>query len=166
MDNLYAPWRGVYFENKPDGCIFCHIAAHAADDDTNKVFYRDSLCYGVMNKYPYTPGHCMLIPLVHVDSPTLLDDSHWLHLNTLARALCSLLLEGYGAQGVNMGANIRQSAGAGIPDHLHLHFVPRYRGDTNFITAIADSRVYGVDFEQIFTKIKQLGDRFLAPLRA
>ena len=108
----------------------------------------------------------MLSPLTHADSPTLLEDSHWLHLNTLARALCALLIDGYGAQGVNMGINIRQSAGAGIPDHLHLHFVPRYRGDTNFITAIADSRVYGVDFEHIFTRIKQLSDTFLAPLRA
>lgn len=165
MENLYAPWRGAYFEKKPSGCIFCHIA-NVAEDEANKVFYRDALCYGVMNKYPYTPGHCMLIPLAHVDSPTLLEDSHWLHLNTLARALCALLIDGYGAQGVNMGINIRQSAGAGIPDHMHLHFVPRYRGDTNFITAIADSRVYGVDFEQIFTKIKQLSDTFLAPLRA
>ncbi len=161
MENLYAPWRSAYFSEKVDGCVFCHISCNKDDDHIQKVFYRDLVCFGVMNKYPYTPGHIMLIPHTHVDVPLLLPQKEWLHIQVLAQKCITMLLDGFGAQGVNMGINIKRSAGAGIPDHLHIHLVPRWNGDTNFITAVADTRIYGVDFEDIYEKIKTLAQEFL-----
>ncbi|RDU67692.1 HIT family hydrolase [Helicobacter didelphidarum] len=154
-DNLYSPWRSKYFTQESDEkCVFCAIAASDRDRE-NHIFYRDSVCFGVMNLYPYMPGHFMIIPYKHVDSPTLLSQDEWLHISVLAQNAI-ILLEEYGARGVNMGINIKKAAGAGIPNHLHLHFVPRYEGDTNFITTIGNSRVYGVDFEEIFEKVQSL----------
>lgn len=161
LAHIYAPWRSGYFTaNSTNECVFCEIANNAQNDTVNHVFYRDSICFGVMNRYPYTPGHFMLIPHKHIDTPTLLSQDEWLHLHTLSqKAIC--MLEEYGADGVNMGLNIKQAAGAGIPKHLHLHFVPRFEGDTNFITAITDTRVYGVDFDSIYDKILQLAKKHL-----
>lgn len=164
MESLYAPWRSAYFSQKVDGCVFCNISANEHKDSEHKVFYRDNLCFGVMNKYPYTPGHCMLIPHEHIDSPECLNEDTWLHIHKLSRHLSTALLNGFGAQGVNMGINIKSSAGAGIPEHLHIHFVPRWRGDTNFITTIADTRIYGVDFEKIYTDIKKLCTQYFPKL--
>ena len=141
-------------------CVFCAISSQNDKDKQNHVFYRDSICFGVMNLYPYTPGHFMLIPHKHVDSPTLLSQDEWLHINMLSQKAINMLEE-YGASGINMGINIRQAAGAGIPKHLHLHFVPRFLGDTNFITAISNARVYGVNFDEIFDKITCLAKKYL-----
>ncbi len=158
MEHLYAPWRSAYFgEESTADCVFCHLS-QSGDDEKHHLFYRDDVAFAVMNKFPYTPGHFMIIPHVHVDSPTLLSEESWLHLNRLTRAGIALLEE-FGAHGVNFGINIRQSAGAGIPKHLHLHLVPRYNSDTNFITTIADSRVYGIDFEEVYQKITLLAQK-------
>lgn len=185
-NNLYSPWRSPYFsESGSNECIFCVISqkifqvgnsSHTTRDSTHRkpiiphaltdtdkeyhVFYKDSLCFGIMNLYPYTPGHFMLIPHAHVDSPSDLSQDSWLHLSTLSQKAITMLEE-YGADGVNMGINIKKAAGAGIPKHLHLHFVPRFAGDTNFITAIGNTRVYGVEFEKIFDKITQLAKQYL-----
>ncbi len=159
--NIYAPWRSEYFAVDSDcDCIFCDISSRSDKDEDNHVFYRDSICFGVMNKYPYTPGHFMLIPHRHVDTPTLLPVDEWLHLNKLSQ-LAIGMLEEYGANGINMGINIKQAAGAGIPKHLHIHFVPRFDSDTNFITTIGNARIYGIDFDSIFDKISSLAQRFL-----
>ncbi len=159
-DNLYSPWRSGYFSHDLVDCVFCAISSQNDKDKQNHVFYRDSICFGVMNLYPYTPGHFMLIPHKHVDSPTLLSQDEWLHINMLSQKAINMLEE-YGASGINMGINIRQAAGAGIPKHLHLHFVPRFLGDTNFITAISNARVYGVNFDEIFDKITCLAKKYL-----
>lgn len=161
LSHVYAPWRSGYFTNDSTSeCVFCEIANNAQNDTENHVFYRDSVCFGVMNRYPYTPGHFMIIPHRHLDTPTLLPKGEWLHVHELSqKAIC--MLEEYGASGVNMGINIKSSAGAGIPQHLHLHFVPRFESDTNFITAISDTRVYGVDFNAIYTKILNLAKKHL-----
>lgn len=161
LKHIYAPWRSGYFttDSKSD-CVFCEIASDVQNDTTNHVFYRDSICFGVMNRYPYTPGHFMIIPYKHVDTPTLLSQDEWIHIHTLSQKAI-YILEEYGASGINMGINIKQAAGAGIPNHLHLHFVPRFEGDTNFITAIADIRVYGVNFDYIYDKILKLAKKHL-----
>ena len=158
MDYLYAPWRSEYFGNKEEGCVFCNIANTPLLDDKNHVFYRDDKVYCVMNKYPYTPGHFLIIPHFHTDCPNLLEQEIWLHLHKISQKGIALLLE-FGAKGVNMGMNIQKAGGAGIPEHIHLHLVPRYLGDTNFLTTIGDSRAYGVDFDSIFAKIKELSKK-------
>lgn len=166
MDYLYAPWRSDYFGSKQDLCVFCAISKglnlhtnakqdFSLSDETNRVFYRDSKIFCVMNKFPYTPGHFLIIPHQHIHSPELLSLDTWLHLQTFAQKGVALLKE-FGASGVNLGMNIEKAGGAGIPDHLHLHLVPRYIGDTNFFTTIGDTRAYGVDFDKIFKRIKAL----------
>ncbi|TLD97177.1 HIT family protein [Helicobacter trogontum] len=164
LSHIYSPWRSGYFTtDSNDVCVFCEIANNPHNDVKNRVFYRDSICFGVMNLYPYIPGHFMLIPHKHIDTPTLLSQEEWQHLHILSQKSIAMLEE-YGASGINMGINIKKAAGAGIPEHLHLHFVPRYEGDTNFITTIANSRVYGVDFDSIYDKISCLAKKHLYDL--
>ena len=151
---LYAPWRNDYVTGeKIEGCVFCHISSHAADDAELHVLYRDEHCFVVMNRYPYTPGHFMIIPHHHTDSLEELDSEVWLHMSALAQKGVQLLKECFSAQGVNIGMNLGSAAGAGIADHIHMHLVPRWRGDTNFITSIGETRVYSTDFEKIYKKI-------------
>ncbi|PAF49731.1 HIT family hydrolase [Helicobacter sp. 13S00401-1] len=157
-DVLYSPVREEYFKEKVEGCVFCNISANPQDDLQNRVFYRDEFCFGVMNKYPYSPGHFMLIPHVHVNSPSILDSKIWLHINALAQKGIALLEE-YGASGINIGMNLQRAGGAGIPEHIHMHFVPRYIGDTNFITTIGSARIYGVNQDIIFKEILELSKK-------
>ncbi len=158
MENiLYAPWRDEYVTSeKIQGCVFCHISTHEQDDRSLHVLHRDAYCFIVMNRYPYTPGHFMIIPHVHTDKLEELPSETWLHMSALAQKCVRLLKEGFGAKGVNIGMNLGGAAGAGIAEHIHMHLVPRWERDTNFITSIADTRVYSTDFEKIYKKIKAL----------
>ncbi len=153
-DILYAPWRNDYVTGENiEGCVFCHISSHADDDMNLHVLYRDEHCFVVMNRYPYTPGHFMIIPHHHTDKLEDLQSETWLHISDLAQKGVRLLKERFNAQGVNIGMNLGSAAGAGIADHIHLHLVPRWRGDTNFITSIGGTRVFSTDFEKIYKKI-------------
>lgn len=154
-DVLYAPWRDEYVTNqKIEGCVFCHISTH--DEEDLHLLYKDEHCFMVMNKYPYTPGHFMIIPHFHTDKLEELDPAVWLHMSGLAQKGVRLLKEGLNAQGVNIGMNLGAAAGAGIAEHIHMHLVPRWQRDTNFITSIGQTRVYSTDFERIYAKIKSL----------
>ena len=135
--------------------MFCHISTHEKDDENLHVLYRDDKCFVVMNKYPYTPGHFMIIPHRHTDKLEALESEVWLHMSDLAQKGVRLLKEGFGAQGVNIGMNLGKAGGAGIAEHIHLHLVPRWERDTNFITAIAQTRVYSTDFEKIYHRVKE-----------
>jgi len=115
----------------------------------------------VMNKYPYTPGHFMIIPHLHTDKLEALESETWLHMSNLAQKSVRLLKEGFGAHGVNIGMNLGASAGAGIAEHIHMHLVPRFNRDTNFITSIGQNRVYSTDFEKIYEKIKSLIPQYI-----
>lgn len=161
-DILYAPWRNEYVAGKKiDGCIFCYISTHAQEDEDLQVLYRDEFCFIVMNKYPYTPGHFMIIPHFHTDKLEDLDDKAWLHMSELAQKCVRLLKDGFGAHGVNIGMNLGEKAGAGIAEHIHMHLVPRFKSDTNFITSIAKTRVYSTDFLKIYNKIKELIPKYI-----
>lgn len=162
MDYLYAPWRSAYFSEKPDGCVFCHISHHPDDDTKHHVLYRDAFCFIVMNRYPYAPGHFMVIPHMHTDAIEALDPAIWQHLSLVVQRCVRMLKEGFYAQGANLGMNLGKSGGAGIAEHVHYHIIPRWVGDTNFITTIAHTRVYGSDFEAIYQKIKELVPKYLS----
>ena len=161
MENiLYAPWRDEYVTNKKiEGCVFCHISKN--DDADLHILHKDEHCFIVMNKYPYTPGHFMIIPHYHTDSLEELDPEVWLHITALAQKSVKLLKEGFGAQGVNIGMNLGKAGGAGIAEHIHLHLVPRWERDTNFISSVAQTRVYSTDFEKIYQKILHLIPQYL-----
>lgn len=161
-DILYAPWRSEYVAGKEvGGCVFCHISQNAPEDETLHVLYRDEHCFMVMNRYPYTPGHFMIIPHLHTDKLEELPSQTWLHMSDLAQKSVRLLKEGFGAHGVNIGMNLGRAGGAGIAEHIHMHLVPRWERDTNFITAIAQNRVYSTDFEKIYQKIKGLIPKYI-----
>ena len=156
-DILYAPWRDEYIAGaKIEGCVFCHISANADKDAEFHILHRDEFCFVVMNKYPYTPGHFMIIPHLHTDKLEELESETWLHMSALAQKGVRLLKEGFGAHGVNIGMNLGAAGGAGIAEHIHMHLVPRFNRDTNFITSITDTRVYSTDFEKIYKKMKSL----------
>lgn len=163
MENtLYAPWRSEYVAGaKVDGCVFCNIIDNPAMDEEHHVLYRDEVCFIVMNRYPYTPGHFMIIPHRHTDALELLDPQTWLHMSALAQKGVKMLKEGLGSHGVNIGMNLGRAGGAGIAEHIHMHLVPRWERDTNFITSIAQTRVYSTDFERIYHKLRELFPKYL-----
>ncbi len=156
-DILYAPWRAEYVSGeKIEGCVFCHISKNTDKDEDFHILHRDEKCFVVMNKYPYTPGHFMIIPHLHTDKLEVLESETWLHMSALAQKSVRLLKEGFGAHGVNIGMNLGAAGGAGIAEHVHMHLVPRFNSDTNFMTSIVETRVYSTDFEKIYKKIKSL----------
>ncbi|MDD2781770.1 HIT domain-containing protein [Sulfuricurvum sp.] len=163
MENeiLYAPWRNDYVSGeKIEGCVFCHISTHANEDESLHVLYRDEHCFIVMNRYPYTPGHFMIIPHEHTDALEALDPQIWIHMSALAQRGVRMLKESFGAHGVNIGMNLGRAGGAGIAEHIHLHVVPRWERDTNFITSIAQTRVYSTDFETIYHRLKEAAKNY------
>ncbi len=156
MKYLYAPWRSDYVvDAQKNGCVFCGISADSDKDEENTVLYRDEICFAVMNKYPYTPGHFMIIPHLHTDALEELPASEWAHISLLAQKGVAALKKEFGVGGVNIGMNLGHAAGAGIAEHIHLHLVPRWQKDSNFITTIGDARVYSVDFDEIYVKVKK-----------
>jgi len=166
MQHLYAPWRTAYItdsdEEKVEGCVFCHISRHPELDEKHHVLYRDDRCFVVMNRYPYTPGHFMIIPHTHTDALETLEADVWLGISALAQKGVKMLKEGFGAEGVNLGMNLGAAAGAGIAEHIHLHLVPRFSRDTNFITTIGETRVYSTDFQKVYEKLRALVPDYLA----
>ena len=161
-DILYAPWRDEYVSgDKIEGCPFCHITKNEQDAEKLSVLYRDEHCFIVMNKYPYTPGHFMIIPHLHTDKLEDLDPKVWLHMSALAQKGVALLKVALNAQGVNIGMNLGRAGGAGIAEHIHMHLVPRWERDTNFASSIAGVRVYSSDFEKIYKHIKSLIPKYM-----
>lgn len=156
MESLYAPWRSSYVSNSKniEGCVFCHASTTHHKDEELGILYKDNFCFIVMNKYPYAPGHFMIIPHKHVQNLEDLHPDIWLHMNKLAYEGVKLIKDVMKAQGVNIGINLGSAAGAGIAEHLHLHLVPRWNKDTNFMTSIAGDRVYSSDFSKIYKDMK------------
>jgi len=163
MENLYAPWRTEYVstnKEKINGCVFCHIVNNPTKNDELGVIHKEKEFFIVMNKYPYSAGHIMIIPNFHTDKLEDLEPKVWAKMNLFAQKGVRLLKEVLNAQGVNLGMNIGKISGAGIAEHIHLHLVPRWVGDTNFITTIADTRVYSSDFNKIFKRFKEVSPKY------
>jgi len=140
-ERLWAPWRLDYIQGpKPDECIFCtHLAA--GDDEHAHIVHRGAGCFVILNAFPYNNGHVMVAPYRHVPSIEQLEEPELLELMTLARGSLAAMRTAYGPEGFNLGINQGKIAGAGVEDHVHLHVVPRWGADTNFMPVIADTRV-------------------------
>jgi ATP adenylyltransferase len=139
MDRLYSPWRYGYVTNTsqpPDGCVFCGAAA--ADP---LVVARGTAAFVILNLYPYNSGHLMVVPVRHVASLAELSSDELRELMLLVQRAEIAITEVYGPQGINVGLNLGRAAGAGIADHLHVHLVPRWVGDTNFMSVVGETRV-------------------------
>lgn len=143
--DLYAPWRAQYIlgggeREKEGGCFLCEYPA-AGDDEKSLIVARGKFCFVIMNKYPYNPGHLMVAPYRHTaDFPGLSADET-AEMTALAQKSQQVLTEVMGPQGFNLGMNLGKIAGAGVDDHLHLHVVPRWAGDTNFMPVLGEVRV-------------------------
>ncbi|MBP1753429.1 MAG: histidine triad protein [Geobacteraceae bacterium] len=159
MERLWAPWRMEYILNpKPGGCIFC-LDDERDKDRENLVLHRSDHSFVMMNRYPYCNGHMMVSPYRHISDLEKLKSEEMLDLFA-AVALCTRVLsDKFAPQGFNVGINLGKAAGAGIDDHLHLHIVPRWIGDTNYMTVIADVRVMP---ENILATYDKLLPGFLA----
>ncbi len=154
-ERLWAPWRMQYVStaNQPsEGCIFCNKPAEANDAE-NLIVARSELCYAILNLYPYTSGHLMVVPYRHTSDFTRLSAEESLDLFQLAQQCVSALERTYRPDGFNIGFNLGRSAGAGIEEHLHMHIVPRWYGDTNFMTTIGEVRVLPESLEQTYQRL-------------
>lgn len=125
---------------KPGHCVFC-AEPDEQEDEKNYILYRDRLCYVIMNIYPYNNGHVMVIPYQHVEDLESLPDDTLAEMMVLARESCAIIRAASRPQGFNVGMNVGAAAGAGIKEHLHLHIVPRWENDTNFMAVMDDARV-------------------------
>ncbi len=141
MERLWAPWRMEYILNqKVEGCIFC-LSDEKEKDRDNLVLYRSGRSFVMMNRYPYCNGHLLVSPYRHVPDLEKLNGEEMLDLFSTVTLCCRVLKEKFLPQGFNIGINLGKAAGAGVDDHIHVHIVPRWVGDTNYMTVIADVRV-------------------------
>ena len=158
MDYLWTPWRYQYVTKAGEGdeCIFCAAVADTAHDHERLVVHRAARNVVMLNRYPYTSGHLMVVPHEHVATLEALPDETLVELIRLARLAEVHLRAVYRPEGLNLGFNIGRSAGAGIANHLHLHALPRWTGDTNFMTAVGETRVLPEDLEVTWERLRQV----------
>ncbi len=154
MDRLWSPWRYQYVTHAAGsgGCIFCEKAA-AGRDRENLVLYRGRLNYVLLNLYPYTNGHLMVVPYQHVATLTETPEETLTEMMQLTRIAEMRLREVYRPHGVNLGMNLGECAGAGVAGHIHMHVLPRWIGDANFMTTISETRVLPEDIATTYERL-------------
>lgn len=159
MEVLRAGWRNEYVSksdshetSKPKGCIFCEFPKQDMDRD-HLIVARGEHAFVMMNKFPYSSGHLMVIPYRHTDALESLSDPECSEMHRLAREAVTALKKIYSPHGFNLGMNLGSSAGAGIAEHLHMHIVPRWNGDTNFMSVTAESKVLPETLLSTYTKL-------------
>ncbi len=161
MDRIFTPWRMQYIlSDKQAGCVFCDIL-EAADDREVLILHRAQWSFLVLNKYPYNNGHLMAVPYRHVDTPEALRPEELAEVMQLAvlgmRALRAVMRP----EGFNLGANIGKVAGAGVKDHVHIHVVPRWGGDTNFMPVLGEVRVIPQALSETYDQVKAALDKLI-----
>ena len=154
MERLWAPWRLQYVtqEQKEDGCIFCN-KPKLGDDRAARIVRRGSLAYVMLNTFPYNNGHLMVAPFAHVANLEDLPPETLHEMMDLAQQCARVFKLSFHPDGLNLGFNLGAAAGAGIKDHLHLHLVPRWVGDTNFMPVVADVRVIPQSLDQTYDQL-------------
>jgi len=142
MDYLWTPWRYAYVSTaeKSTGCVFCD-AVKAGDDRKVLIVYRGQHCFVILNRYPYTPGHVMIVPYAHLDELRKLPTDAAQEMMELSQRMELVLRELYRPDGINLGMNIGKAAGAGIVGHIHMHVLPRWVADANFVSVVGETRI-------------------------
>jgi ATP adenylyltransferase len=147
MDYIFSPWRYAYITtaDRAPGCIFCDRAPSAEgnreNDERNLILYRGQHCFIIVNAFPYTSGHVMIVPYAHLDRLDLLPAEAATEMMALAQRTETVLRKLYRPDGINLGMNIGKAAGAGVAGHIHMHVLPRWIADANFMSVIAETRV-------------------------
>jgi ATP adenylyltransferase len=139
----------------PAECIFCFAGQNPAEDKTTLVVYRARTCFVILNRYPYTSGHLMVVPYEHVAKLQMVTEEANAEMMSLARQAERVLESVYKPDGLNLGMNLGSAAGAGIEQHLHLHVLPRWSGDANFMTAVGHTRIIPEALEDTYRKVQQ-----------
>lgn len=149
-------------EKSPNGCVFC--IQSTSDDAGNHVLCRGERCYVILNRFPYNTGHLMVIPYAHVSTLEALDARTLSEMGALTQLSLRVLKEVYAPQGFNIGMNIGEAAGAGVAEHLHLHVVPRWRGDTNYMTVVGKTRMIPEWLDQMYAELLPVFDNLSGQL--
>lgn len=161
MQIKFTPWRMAYIKRADapdtDGCVLCD-KGHPGDDAANLVLYRGATCFVLMNLYPYNTGHLMVTPYAHTADLPGLDPATANEFFDLTRRSVALLGQALAPQGFNIGMNLGRTAGAGIDEHLHIHIVPRWNGDTNFMPIVAGTKLIPEALEQTYARLRPLFD--------
>jgi ATP adenylyltransferase len=155
MEFLWTPWRYSYMASagKNDGCIFCD--ALKAGDEKARIVFRGELNFIILNTFPYTSGHVMIVPYAHVADLPACSPETLAEMMRLAQRVQVALTASYKPDGFNLGMNLGRSAGAGVAGHLHLHVLPRWTGDANFMTTVGETRVVPEDLDLTYSKLRQ-----------
>ena len=165
MTHLWTPWRSTYMREHKDKsrCIFCDAAA-STNDEENLVVYRGQLSFIMLNRFPYTSGHLMIAPYEHVARFHDTSEATAEEITRLTRRAEQVLEEIYRPEGLNLGMNLGEAAGAGVDQHIHMHVLPRWKGDANFMTTVGQARIIPEALDDTYAKLKgQFGPRRVAP---
>ena len=158
MDYIWSPWRFQYMaevtQDKQPECFFC-TAVKSTHDEETLVVYRGRKAFVILNRYPYTSGHVMIVPYAHVAELNLCDADALKEMMELAQRVEAAFRTNYGPDGMNLGMNLGKAAGAGVAGHLHLHMLPRWIGDTNFMTVTGETRVQPEELQTTFEKLRK-----------
>jgi len=154
VDHLWSPWRYRYLTHprEREGCIFCEMAADNHDEQ-NLIVHRGTYNFVLLNRFPYTSGHLMVVPFAHASELNAIEEAAAFELMRLMRLAEGHLRRIYQPQGLNLGMNIGESAGAGIAGHIHMHVLPRWFGDSNFMTTIGETRVLPEELDVTWQKL-------------
>jgi ATP adenylyltransferase len=155
MDYLWTPWRYAYVSTaeKVSGCVFCG-AAKGSDESKSLIVHRGEYCFVILNAYPYTPGHVMVVPYAHLDELRKLPAEAANEMIALSQRMESLLRQLYAPDGINLGMNIGKAAGAGIAGHIHMHVLPRWVADSNFMTVVGETRLLPETLQETWKRMK------------
>ena len=156
MDRLFTPWRYQYITSadQAPGCLFCHLRDRG-DDVAANILHRGRFCFIVLNAFPYSAGHAMIAPYRHLDQLVLLPRDAADEMMALTQKVEAVLRELYRPDGINLGMNIGRAAGAGVAGHVHMHILPRWTGDSNFMTAVGETRVIPESLETTYKRMKE-----------
>jgi ATP adenylyltransferase len=163
--NLWAPWRINYIQglDKGNGCFICQVKESPKDDDKNFVLWRSAKSIVIFNRFPYNNGHLLIAPLRHIPDLETTSDEEMLELMKLVRECQKALSLSITPHGFNIGMNFGRCAGAGLPDHLHIHLVPRWDGDTNFMAVCSDTDVISQSMTELLELLKKVSKEHNLP---
>jgi ATP adenylyltransferase len=164
MDRLWSPWRSRYIESfaeetkvskEAEQCLFCRVLSETDKDEENLIVRRGTTCFIMLNLYPYNSGHLMIVPHTHTGELSGLSRDELTEIMLCSQQCIKALNDALHPQGFNIGMNIGRVSGAGIDGHIHMHMVPRWNGDTNFMPVLSETRIISIAIEETYNKIRE-----------